>query len=564
LSISSPYTFTGLGYIEVTASADGYTSSSAKYLVSKRYNKTKTIDFGALTASDFDEDVWTTATGAPRDYWTNRAAAIPADATYYKFVTESITPDDETDLAHKSAIDGITMTNCYQRTPRLYVGYGLLAAYDVPKVENVAYSGSTSNNLNIKVNEATAEQYAIYKGWNNYGSGTFTTVQAGNATFALYRYDTMLRTIDVYSPEEITIIGAVDCTSGYRSTLGSDIVVANGSAKKVTFKNHGSGAGSEYYKNWVLDINYGGSLITTLRSDWYAFDQGAFTYGYTYSSDGGATADNTNIWGTWFADMAASDAELTLSHVDGKLYVIGTIANGDKVYYMNYTYGDGSQTDDFTLNLSIDHSWIEVESIEDASTVTTPVHPIAINAGTVGTTGYSTFASTLYPIDLSDITGATAYYAESADASKVMIKTTVNTVPAGEGIILKGTSGDNVTIKIADAGEEISGNLLVGCTTETNLGTNSNHYVLVNNDGTPEFQSLASHGATIPAGKAYLNAPTAGARLSIVFDDETTGIVNLPTANSKGEGAVYNLNGQRMQKAQKGLYIIDGKKVMVK
>ena len=189
-------------------------------------------------------------------------------------------------------------------------------------------------------------------------------------------------------------------------------------------------------------------------------------------------------------------------------------------------------------------------------------------SATIGSTGWTTFASP-YALDLSSITATEgevkAYYASSVNTDKVrMISTDKNDVIAGEGLMFKGTVGAVVTIPVVASGTAVDGNLLVGCTTETNLTNNANYYVLVNNGGTPEFQCLADNGATIPAGKAYLNAPTAGARLSIVFDDETTGIVNLPTANSKGEGAVYNLNGQRVQKAQKSLYIIDGKKVMVK
>ena len=83
----------------------------------------------------------------------------------------------------------------------------------------------------------------------------------------------------------------------------------------------------------------------------------------------------------------------------------------------------------------------------------------------------------------------------------------------------------------------------------------------MNNNGTAEFQSLASNGATIPAGKAYLNAPSNGARLTIIFD-ETTGISSV---NADGmDASVYKLNGQRMQNAKKGLNIINGRKVVIK
>jgi hypothetical protein len=264
--------------------------------------------------------------------------------------------------------------------------------------------------------------------------------------------------------------------------------------------------------------------------------------------------------------MTNADIDFTVSYTGGTLYIIGTMTKDNDIYYVNYSkaglagnvsiylYGKNA-----TLS-SINHVSTDVN--------TATVAPSNEVTATIGSTGWTTFASP-YALDLSSITASTgevnAYYASSVNDDKVrMISTDKDDVIAGEGLMFKGTPGAVVTIPVVASGTAIDGNLLVGCTTQTVLGINSNYYVLVNNSGTPEFQSLAINGATIPAGKAYLNAPTAGARLSIAFDDETTGIVNLPTANSKGEGAVYNLNGQRVQKAQKGLYIIDGKKVMMK
>ena len=200
---TSPYTFTATGSLAVTASATGYTSSSQTFTVSNRYALSNTIDFGTLTASDFDAETWTSATGAPRDYWTNRAAAIPADVTYYRLTNTSST---EGEPDNSAVLDGITISNYYQRAPEVYIGYGLLTPYE-------AVSGSGTN-MNLTVNGGTASDYVVFNGWNNYGSGTFNTVLAGNATFGLYRYDTMLRTIKVYSPVPTTISATIGAT-GY-------------------------------------------------------------------------------------------------------------------------------------------------------------------------------------------------------------------------------------------------------------------------------------------------------------------------------------------------------------
>ena len=190
--------------------------------------------------------------------------------------------------------------------------------------------------------------------------------------------------------------------------------------------------------------------------------------------------------------------------------------------------------------------------------------------------GWSTFASS-YPLDLSTISGGTAYYASAASGSTVKLTGTTATVPAGEGIMVKGTAGDTFTIGVAALGTAISGNLLKGQTTTdyvdaSDKGNNGKyHYVFGYKTSDPTeygFYKL-TEDTSVPAGKAYLETTTPltqpdAARLTIVFDDEATGIQNLTPALSEGEGVVYNLRGQRVAQPQKGLYIVNGKKVVIK
>ncbi len=184
-------------------------------------------------------------------------------------------------------------------------------------------------------------------------------------------------------------------------------------------------------------------------------------------------------------------------------------------------------------------------------------------SATIGATGYSTFASN-YALDLANLPdGLTAYYASEVGTSSVTLTEVTDAVPAGTGLVLKGTASTAYSIPFAASGTAIEGNKLVGCTTSTALNATSTLYVLVNNEGTAEFQSLADNGATIPAGKAYLNAGTSGARLSIVFADDATGIKSVEGAK-QAAGEYYNLSGQRVVAPTKGLYIVNGKKVIIK
>lgn len=103
-------------------------------------------------------------------------------------------------------------------------------------------------------------------------------------------------------------------------------------------------------------------------------------------------------------------------------------------------------------------------------------------------------------------------------------------------------------------------------TTENISSTYANTYILNKIDDSVGFYKAAS-GKKVGANRAYLTATNvpAGARLGIVFDDdETTGIENLTPTLSKGNGAYYNLSGRRVAQPTRGLYIVNGKKVVIK
>ena len=184
---------------------------------------------------------------------------------------------------------------------------------------------------------------------------------------------------------------------------------------------------------------------------------------------------------------------------------------------------------------------------------------------TIGETGYATFASTA-ALDLDNLPdGITVYSVSDVSGTSVFLTSATGQVEAGTGLILEGTAKVTYYISVAASGNEISGNKLVGCPNGAENVKGTGLYVLVNNDGTAEFQQLDVNAANIPAGKAYLDmAEAAGVRtLSIVIAGETTGIAEVATADAEN-GAVYNLSGQRVSKPANGLYIVNGKKVIIK
>ena len=190
-------------------------------------------------------------------------------------------------------------------------------------------------------------------------------------------------------------------------------------------------------------------------------------------------------------------------------------------------------------------------------------------SGTITPAGWASFSSS-YSLDLSTISGGTAYYASAASGSTVTLKPTGDvTVPAGEGLMIKGTAGETFTINVAASETAISGNLLKGQTTTGNVAASTAgayHYVFgYESSSVYGFYNLAS-ATEIPAGKAYLETTEAAdSRISIVFaDEEATGIADVRGKAEVAREGLFNLSGQRVSQPSKGLYIKNGKKVIMK
>lgn len=116
-----------------------------------------------------------------------------------------------------------------------------------------------------------------------------------------------------------------------------------------------------------------------------------------------------------------------------------------------------------------------------------------------------------------------------------------------------------MTVTYAASPDNIEGNDLKGTAEEIEA---AGKYVLAKPEGKPVGFYLANTGI-IKAGKAYLenNSNTGPLVKAFYFTEEdVTGIENV-NVNDNQE-VIYDLNGHRVSKAQKGVYIINGKKVL--
>lgn len=172
---------------------------------------------------------------------------------------------------------------------------------------------------------------------------------------------------------------------------------------------------------------------------------------------------------------------------------------------------------------------------------------------TITAAGYATYCSTS-ALDFSN-TGVTAYTATIANNQVNFTK--VEKVPAREGVLLKGAAGTYAIPVIASA-DALTDNAFIGVTEATAI-EDAGIFVLMNGGaGVGFYQTKGAF--TVGANTAYLPALAGPARSFIGLDDVTS--VKGITAETMQNGEVYNLQGQRVMKAQKGLYIVNGKKVI--
>lgn len=154
-----------------------------------------------------------------------------------------------------------------------------------------------------------------------------------------------------------------------------------------------------------------------------------------------------------------------------------------------------------------------------------------------------------------------AYIVNEVTADKV--KTVqVSNAPKGTPVIIYAEKADTYTLtEIEAATDDVTSNKLQA-SDGTVTGGNNIYAMAVKSKGAGLYK--VSESVTIPAGKAYLvwGDATANSKEFIPIGGETTGITSITGEDGNGRKVYYNLNGMRVDNPQKGIYIVNGKKVI--
>jgi len=184
---------------------------------------------------------------------------------------------------------------------------------------------------------------------------------------------------------------------------------------------------------------------------------------------------------------------------------------------------------------------------------------------TIGSAGYATWSNgEKYTVD-----GATVYTVSANGGSYVKLtEQAEGTIfSAGAGVLLAGSGSVTINAVASDATPNMSGtNYLVGTgNSSADPTTGDNIYVFSwDGENASSVGFYKASGGTLAAHKAYLDLSGASARefLELNFEDSPSGISDV-TARTD-DGVIYNLQGVRLNKLQKGINIVNGKKMMVK
>ncbi|MBO4607713.1 MAG: hypothetical protein J5682_07425, partial [Prevotella sp.] len=191
---------------------------------------------------------------------------------------------------------------------------------------------------------------------------------------------------------------------------------------------------------------------------------------------------------------------------------------------------------------------------------------VALTAANVSynfTVGTAKAATLMLPFAAELPTGVTAYtlsYTAGADA----VDATEATALVANTPVLANAEAGTYTFTAANAAINAVAaqqGALTGVYAETVVPSGS--YILTNGDTGVGFRMVDGETNKVAPYRAYLTADGGGARLAIRFNGgETTGINDAARLTETQQ--VYNISGQRVAQPQKGLYIVNGKKVILK
>ena len=262
-----------------------------------------------------------------------------------------------------------------------------------------------------------------------------------------------------------------------------------------------------------------------------------------------STGLNNGMYSGSWAWVVGNPSEVTFQ--DGNTNGGYGILSKDAYFYDN---GDGTSSADRGSSASMTDGNLRYRSWQ-LEAVTSFDFPVNISEA-----GYATLCA---PVALTIPAGVTANTLTLATDGKTLVLSSVgDAIPAGTPVLIEGPQG-SYSFATTDGVPAIDAtNVLVGTTAA--IAAPDGSYILQNQSGKVGFYQVDVTEAQpkVPGFRAYLNVPSSPVKA--FFFGEADGISAVAKDASAKDATIFNIAGQRVAKAQKGIYIVNGKKVLVK
>ncbi len=498
-------------------------------------------------------------------------------------VTGEVVSDPTIDVAYAGANRTVTITAGTSSASNEVTTY-----YTTDGTDPTSSSSVYSSALNIseactvkaisissasKASNISSQAVTVGKLTLNAPTFTKTGYSAGSYTVAISQDQSGLE----YVPASSTIKYRIG-TSGEYSTYSSAVSVDAGKtlyayveADNYTNSSEASiatGVQPTFATDWSLDFTSGSvSYATTTFDGYYNLLDGSSNPLNT--KFGVSATENSNV-NKWYINKGG----LYCYYSGARAFALQNLAVGQYVRITTSvtpdSYGSALTLQD---EISYQHTYTFYVATAGTSWIKLPRNTYLYKvevlnpavSKTVTAAGWATYCST-NALDFSDVDGLTAYQITGASGTSLTLEEITGTVAANTGILLAGEAGNYAIPVVATGTDYSSTNKLVGVTSET-ADVAAGIYVLMNETtgearGVGFYQTL--NAFTVGANTAYLPSNFAAAREFYLFEGETTGINAVKSAENNVQGEVYNLAGQRVAQPTKGLYIVNGKKVVIK
>lgn len=521
-------------------------------------------------------------------------------------VTTEVIDMDAIDVptATITAVNGVNRTISFACTT-----LGTTLYYSTDNGENYTEGTSLviSENTNIKVKAVKGLAYAESEN-ALFEAGTAIKLNAPSYTIGAYSEGKYTLTLTSNQTDKLlSPIAAVKYTvnDGETQTINSGETVE--ASVGSTYKFWSNASGYDNSDQVVVTPTY--IDLSTYRTDWSMnLDDLAMDMTGTNSSKSVTKSEEELVSGYYNITDEGFNAKFGVNNVNwqvrnygaGKSYntglwpynvsgsmVITKLSAGDVIIFTGDAVSAGTNvTKDAFISTANNNSTFVVTADGNATfTPTTSgyIHSITVYtqrpesvSASISSVGYASFSST-YALDLDNVENAKAYIvATNKSGNSIKLQEVTGKVAANTGLILKSNNGGaaNVTIPVTtDEGTYYNLNsnpinylfALDGSYLTLDAANSGTNYVLTVQEDKVVFAPIGSKTADVKAGQAALWLPSAVAAkaLTLSFADDVTGINEVGNTEPKAGKIYYNLQGQRVSEPKEGIYVVEGKKVLV-